>query len=47
MGGVGEGGQVEDSSILVIPPAVGSIERQREYFDWAKSVIDRVQGANV
>jgi len=26
--------------------AGGSIERIREYFDWAKSVIDRVRGAN-
>jgi guanosine-3',5'-bis(diphosphate) 3'-pyrophosphohydrolase len=32
--------------LLAPPPAGGSIERKREYFDWAKSVIDRVCGAN-
>jgi guanosine-3',5'-bis(diphosphate) 3'-pyrophosphohydrolase len=32
--------------ILASPPAGWSVERQREYFDWAKSVIDRVRGAN-
>jgi guanosine-3',5'-bis(diphosphate) 3'-pyrophosphohydrolase len=32
--------------ILASPPAGWSIERKREYFDWAKSVIDRVRGAN-
>jgi GTP diphosphokinase / guanosine-3',5'-bis(diphosphate) 3'-diphosphatase len=32
--------------ILASPPAEGSIERQRECFDCAKSVIDRVRGAN-
>jgi BMFP domain-containing protein YqiC len=26
--------------------AGGSLERTREYFDWEKSVIDRVRGAN-
>ena len=26
--------------------AGGSIGRMREYFDWAKSVLDRVRGAN-
>jgi len=32
--------------ILASPPADWSVERKREYFDWAKSVIDRVRGAN-
>jgi hypothetical protein len=32
--------------ILASPPADWSLERKREYFDWAKSVIDRVRGAN-
>jgi guanosine-3',5'-bis(diphosphate) 3'-pyrophosphohydrolase len=28
------------------PPAEWSIERRREYFDWAKAVIDRLRGVN-
>jgi guanosine-3',5'-bis(diphosphate) 3'-pyrophosphohydrolase len=32
--------------LLASPPVEGSIERQREYVDWAKTVIDRVRGAN-
>jgi guanosine-3',5'-bis(diphosphate) 3'-pyrophosphohydrolase len=32
--------------ILASPPADWSLERQREYFDWAKSVIDGVRGTN-
>jgi guanosine-3',5'-bis(diphosphate) 3'-pyrophosphohydrolase len=32
--------------ILASPPADWSVERKREYFDWAKSVVDRVRGAN-
>jgi guanosine-3',5'-bis(diphosphate) 3'-pyrophosphohydrolase len=32
--------------ILASPPADWSVERKREYFDWAKSVIDRFRGAN-
>jgi guanosine-3',5'-bis(diphosphate) 3'-pyrophosphohydrolase len=32
--------------ILASPPADWSLERKREYFDWAKSVIERVRGAN-
>jgi hypothetical protein len=32
--------------ILASPPADWSLERKREYFDWANSVIDRVRGAN-
>jgi guanosine-3',5'-bis(diphosphate) 3'-pyrophosphohydrolase len=32
--------------ILARPPADWSIERQRQYFDWAKSVVDQVRGAN-
>jgi guanosine-3',5'-bis(diphosphate) 3'-pyrophosphohydrolase len=31
---------------MASPPAGWSIERKREYFDWAKAVIDRVRGAN-
>jgi GTP diphosphokinase / guanosine-3',5'-bis(diphosphate) 3'-diphosphatase len=32
--------------LLASPPAGWSIERIREYFDWAKSVIDRARGTN-
>lgn len=32
--------------ILAMPPADWSEERKREYFDWAKAVVDRVRGAN-
>jgi guanosine-3',5'-bis(diphosphate) 3'-pyrophosphohydrolase len=32
--------------VLASPPADWSLERKRAYFDWAKSVIDRVRGAN-
>lgn len=28
------------------PPAGWSVERRREYFDWAKAVIDRVRGVD-
>jgi guanosine-3',5'-bis(diphosphate) 3'-pyrophosphohydrolase len=28
------------------PPAGWSVERKREYFDWAKSVIDGLRGAH-
>lgn len=29
------------------PPADWSIERKREYFDWARSVVDQMRGSNV
>jgi guanosine-3',5'-bis(diphosphate) 3'-pyrophosphohydrolase len=32
--------------VLADPPAGWTIERRREYFDWAKSVVDQVRGAN-
>jgi guanosine-3',5'-bis(diphosphate) 3'-pyrophosphohydrolase len=32
--------------ILASPPKGWSLERKREYFDWAKSVIDSLRGAN-
>jgi guanosine-3',5'-bis(diphosphate) 3'-pyrophosphohydrolase len=32
--------------ILANPPARWSLERKREYFDWAKTVVDRVRGTN-
>jgi guanosine-3',5'-bis(diphosphate) 3'-pyrophosphohydrolase len=32
--------------ILASPPKDWSIERKRQYFDWAKKVIDQVRGAN-
>jgi guanosine-3',5'-bis(diphosphate) 3'-pyrophosphohydrolase len=32
--------------VLASPSADWSLERKREYFDWVKSVIDRVRGAN-
>lgn len=33
-------------SILASPPANWSIERKREYFDWAKAVVDGCRGIN-
>jgi guanosine-3',5'-bis(diphosphate) 3'-pyrophosphohydrolase len=33
--------------IVAIPPADWSAERKREYFDWAKSVVDRIRAANL
>jgi guanosine-3',5'-bis(diphosphate) 3'-pyrophosphohydrolase len=33
--------------ILANPPAKWSVDRKREYFDWAKKVIDQVRGTNV
>ena len=32
--------------ILASPPAGWSLERRREYFDWAKSVVDQLHGTN-
>jgi guanosine-3',5'-bis(diphosphate) 3'-pyrophosphohydrolase len=32
--------------ILASPPKDWSIERKRQYFDWAKKVIDQVRGTN-
>jgi guanosine-3',5'-bis(diphosphate) 3'-pyrophosphohydrolase len=32
--------------ILASPPKDWPIERKRQYFDWAKQVIDQVRGAN-
>jgi guanosine-3',5'-bis(diphosphate) 3'-pyrophosphohydrolase len=32
--------------IIVSPPTDWSLERQREYFDWAKAVVDQVRGTN-
>jgi guanosine-3',5'-bis(diphosphate) 3'-pyrophosphohydrolase len=32
--------------IIASPPAGWSLERQREYFDWAKTVIDQLRGTN-
>lgn len=32
--------------ILGSPPEGWSLERKRDYFDWAKTVIDQVRGAN-
>jgi len=34
------------SDIIASPPADWSLERRREYFDWAKRVIDQVRGTN-
>ena len=30
--------------VAVHPPAQWSLERRREYFEWAKSVVDRLRG---
>lgn len=35
------------SDINGAPPAGWSLERKREYFDWAKEVVDRMRGANI
>jgi len=32
--------------ILASPPTDWAIERKREYFDWAKKVIDQLRGTN-
>lgn len=32
--------------IISSPPADWTLERKREYFDWAKAVVDRIRGAN-
>jgi guanosine-3',5'-bis(diphosphate) 3'-pyrophosphohydrolase len=32
--------------IIASPPAGWSAERKREYFDWAKQVVDQVRGTN-
>ncbi len=32
--------------IIERPPAKWSLERKREYFDWAKAVIDQLRGTN-
>jgi guanosine-3',5'-bis(diphosphate) 3'-pyrophosphohydrolase len=34
------------ADIISSPPAAWSLRRRREYFDWAKRVIDRVRGTN-
>ena len=34
------------SDIITSPPAGWALQRKREYFDWAKRVIDRVRGTN-
>jgi len=33
--------------MLAKPPEAWSLERRREYFDWAKSVVDQVRGTNL
>ena len=33
--------------IIANPPADWSVARKREYFDWAKRVVDRVRGRNL
>ena len=32
--------------LLASPPADWSMKRKREYFDWAKLVVDQVRGTN-
>jgi GTP diphosphokinase / guanosine-3',5'-bis(diphosphate) 3'-diphosphatase len=34
------------SDIITSPPSGWSLSRRREYFDWAKRVIDRLRGTN-
>ena len=33
--------------IVTDPPRDWSLERRRDYFDWAKAVIDRIRGTNL
>jgi guanosine-3',5'-bis(diphosphate) 3'-pyrophosphohydrolase len=33
-------------SILVSPPVGWSLDRQRQYFDWARQVVDRLTAPN-
>lgn len=32
--------------IIASPPADWSVDRKREYFDWAKAVVDQIRGTN-
>ncbi len=32
--------------VVVSPPADWSVQRKREYFDWAKAVVDRMRGVH-
>jgi guanosine-3',5'-bis(diphosphate) 3'-pyrophosphohydrolase len=32
--------------VVVSPPADWSLQRKREYFDWAKAVVDRMRGVH-
>ena len=32
--------------IVASPPSDWSLERKREYFDWAKQVVDQIRGTN-
>jgi guanosine-3',5'-bis(diphosphate) 3'-pyrophosphohydrolase len=32
--------------VAISPPPDWSLERRREYFDWAKAVIDRLRGVD-
>jgi guanosine-3',5'-bis(diphosphate) 3'-pyrophosphohydrolase len=32
--------------VLAAPPADWSLQRRRDYFDWARSVVDRLRGAH-
>ncbi len=33
--------------IVEAPPARWSLERKQRYFEWAKSVVDKIRGTNV
>ena len=33
--------------IIASPPADWSLEQKREYFDWAKAVVDQIRGTNL
>jgi guanosine-3',5'-bis(diphosphate) 3'-pyrophosphohydrolase len=35
------------SDVVQDPPAGWSLERRQQYFDWAKSVVDKIRGTNV
>jgi len=38
--------KIANVNINGAPPAGWSVERKREYFDWAKQVVDRMRGTN-
>ena len=42
----GRGGDADVRDLASDPPAKWNLDMQREYFDWAKQVIDQLRGAH-